>query len=1536
VQYVLLNYGWQAARREHVPLQIHLDMGGDEAIAVHRNESNEIRKVLEYYVLDTPKHKEVGDFILDFTVKTTGVTEDGNQKIGKARLHLFYFPCREGHETMEDLGTDKDRINGKFQVLWQGRLLHEEKHLNSFKFMKYNARRKSGLTVPQRCFERTTGFLFLDHAFTPKTDKTCLKPDDDGLNTALLTLVDKLNAVATKQSSETGRAPAKIEGLDSAPELFEKWLEKAHSELDEEVSFLRYNSSLRGHNDVERKRCLFTTVKVKGVEYTLVPSKGLDVMVKLPAQKSEGATKAEGAQGLSKSSGKPLDKLVCAVEFYYELDGMVAGSVDAPPDGLCDYFNLDHELKRVGPVQTCVLSTLSKIPDESEKRKVANERQKQTQGCIFVASFGDPNVTLKHGTVLTLDDWLCTPLHVKIVQPPKRGQTLGAGCAQIDALFQFEYDILRDEKVVSSGTKDGTGEVVVDGLSKHFGEAGKYTLKLRASSAAAYHAKDVELKFTLLHGAPASLLACVHAGKCADHPKRHECAALHTDVMGFPLAMGELLPRIDISFVTSAGAPAQFPQGVLPKLKAECTGMTVHYSPPKLSDARTVFSLLDFQITSGDLRALKNGRVILKLSVSVPANPPRGPLGTQPAAERSARSNSGRAADSEQLECELFLAVKPGKPAHVELWCPPKPDNSTAAPNGTGEGRWVRGALPDGTTISVRQGQPLPELQFRVVDDFGNTLPAKLRAERLKGVVWSTGFTSKTRFASDSGDEGRSNEATATMSHAILCGPQMKVTADWSTGASIELKADGESGGCRSMSVTFTVEKRVLLVYRSVTAKSRSGFNDSNVKAGVADGSLALLPEKGRVQVKIEKVLTLAVCVASATHEIDVELSSTIHKSASRLPEGREPVRYDATMPLTRGVGEVALTMPDKIGDFDVTLQVKDGDVGVLERIIRCSAIAGSAAGISCDEMSSKVGLQLRMHELNDLHFRFRDRKNNVCEYPMAPPATPHFEIIAPNGVDVVDTPQLEIGKTTFSSDKKNPSFAVQLTLLGPVIQEGCKLRCRVDRRSASAESDATASQQARRRTMLPLEQDFPLDIGPGVPAEACIVGQLESHVVSVSDPYVEIALAWDIRDASGNKASLCTDGVLQASGSKRTAGKSLTARLVSDGWAGTSLRSAAVKESKLGEVLFTPFKMLTPSGDYKATFEVLDEKDVMLSKPFRICVAKSNVVESLVMVGEPYVSADNDADVLFELRTENGRPLRETSLTNSKLDLRVKHMASSSRPQKLSIVSERQVAANSLSRYVISDFAQQVKWKAGKYEISGDWKDDLRTIPVSATLEVLAGRPADFASEGSLHRMASPNENIVGDDLWKVQLVDGHKNACATPCGPMTVCLVSASGVGPAPTIAKCEVLDGSGVCGPLVTTVQVAAGTVAFKSIKLADFDGKGEYDLTLSFGEGDSSIRYQSRIDFLSVADRDAMDQAERGRMLRLSELRTRQDTLEKELKQDKASLKQQKAAVLKEDGDAAKLEDEGEDGRKNASGCTENHAHFYRASPVEETA
>ena len=153
----------QASRRgEHVPLQIHLE--GDEAIAVHRNESNEIKKVLDYYVLDTEKHKEVGDFILDFTVRTTGVTEDGNQKIGKARLHLFYFPCREGHETMEDLGADKDRINGKFQVLWQGRLLHEEKHLNSFKFMKYNARRKSGLTVPQRCFERTTGFLFLDHA----------------------------------------------------------------------------------------------------------------------------------------------------------------------------------------------------------------------------------------------------------------------------------------------------------------------------------------------------------------------------------------------------------------------------------------------------------------------------------------------------------------------------------------------------------------------------------------------------------------------------------------------------------------------------------------------------------------------------------------------------------------------------------------------------------------------------------------------------------------------------------------------------------------------------------------------------------------------------------------------------------------------------------------------------------------------------------------------------------------------------------------------------------------------------------------------------------------------------------------------------------------------------------------------------------------------------------------------------------------------------------------------------------------------------
>jgi hypothetical protein len=28
---------------------------------------------------------------------------------------------------------------------------------------------------------------------------------------------------------------AQIEGLDSAPELFERWLEKAHGELDEEV-----------------------------------------------------------------------------------------------------------------------------------------------------------------------------------------------------------------------------------------------------------------------------------------------------------------------------------------------------------------------------------------------------------------------------------------------------------------------------------------------------------------------------------------------------------------------------------------------------------------------------------------------------------------------------------------------------------------------------------------------------------------------------------------------------------------------------------------------------------------------------------------------------------------------------------------------------------------------------------------------------------------------------------------------------------------------------------------------------------------------------------------------------------------------------------------------------------------------------------------------------------------------------------------------------------------------------------------------------
>ena len=37
-----------------------------------------------------------------------------------------------------------------------------------------------------RCYKRVVGFLFLDDKFTPKSDKTTLKPDGDVLNKQLL------------------------------------------------------------------------------------------------------------------------------------------------------------------------------------------------------------------------------------------------------------------------------------------------------------------------------------------------------------------------------------------------------------------------------------------------------------------------------------------------------------------------------------------------------------------------------------------------------------------------------------------------------------------------------------------------------------------------------------------------------------------------------------------------------------------------------------------------------------------------------------------------------------------------------------------------------------------------------------------------------------------------------------------------------------------------------------------------------------------------------------------------------------------------------------------------------------------------------------------------------------------------------------------------------------------------------------------------------------------------------------------------------
>ena len=52
-----------------------------------------------------------------------------------------------------------------------------------------------------RCYKRVVGFLFLDNKFTPKSDKTTLKPDGDVLNKQLLE-VSAMNRQTLKQEGE--------------------------------------------------------------------------------------------------------------------------------------------------------------------------------------------------------------------------------------------------------------------------------------------------------------------------------------------------------------------------------------------------------------------------------------------------------------------------------------------------------------------------------------------------------------------------------------------------------------------------------------------------------------------------------------------------------------------------------------------------------------------------------------------------------------------------------------------------------------------------------------------------------------------------------------------------------------------------------------------------------------------------------------------------------------------------------------------------------------------------------------------------------------------------------------------------------------------------------------------------------------------------------------------------------------------------------------------------------------------------------------
>eukprot|EP00960_Hanusia_phi_P054313 762616-Hanusia_phi.AAC.7 len=140
------------------------------------------------------------------------VKDEHSDKLSFVTGAVFYFPRNE-QETVpnvDELHGQTAQENRRFMTFWMGRWLPGE-HFSP-EFMKYQKQKKP--QAPERCYNRTFGFIFVDRGIEPEANKRAL-------NVNAASLMNMKNAFAAAQLEDS----------------YDLWLKECHLKYDVEVSF---------------------------------------------------------------------------------------------------------------------------------------------------------------------------------------------------------------------------------------------------------------------------------------------------------------------------------------------------------------------------------------------------------------------------------------------------------------------------------------------------------------------------------------------------------------------------------------------------------------------------------------------------------------------------------------------------------------------------------------------------------------------------------------------------------------------------------------------------------------------------------------------------------------------------------------------------------------------------------------------------------------------------------------------------------------------------------------------------------------------------------------------------------------------------------------------------------------------------------------------------------------------------------------------------------------------------------------------------